>query len=145
MLNFHACLHACPATVRAGKARELAGLEVATLEIVPSELPPFGITFEEAATNLRRLPRMYCEGDGSFVWVSAHDEPPWQIEGNLYDRAGRLLFVDLKGSCPGEELDRLLAACGWPSTGVVFQLVREAIFVDEDEFRRFAANQTRKN
>ena len=139
MLSFHACLHARPAEVRSGPTRRLAGTEIATLAIVPSDLPSFGLSFEEAAAALRELPRMYCEEDGSFVWVSAHGKPAWQVDGNLYDRAGRLLFVDLKGSCPSDALNRLLTACGWPATAVVFQLVREAVFVDEAEFRRHAA------
>ena len=62
----------------------------------------------------------------------------WQIDGNLFDRAGRLLFVDLKGSCPDDQLDRLLSAFGWPATPVMFQLVREAVFLDNAEFRRVA-------
>ena len=61
------------------------------------------------------------------------------MEGNLFDRNGRLLFADLKGSCPDEKLDRLLSAFGWPGTAVMFQLVREAVFLSEPEFRRYAA------
>lgn len=82
---------------------------------------------------------MYCEPDGSFVWVSPAGEPPWQVDGVLYDRGGRLLFVDLKGNCPSTEFDRLLGACGWPAAPVLFQLVRQAVFVEETEFRRLAA------
>jgi len=33
----------------------------------------------------------------------------------------------------------LLTALGWPATAVMFQLTREAVFLDEAEFRRFAA------
>jgi hypothetical protein len=56
----------------------------------------------------------------------------------LFDRNGRLLFVDLKGSCPADQFDRLLSAFGWPETPVMFQLTREAVFLDEVEFRGFA-------
>ena len=95
-------------------------------------------SFEEAADRLKQLARMYCEPDGSFVWASPQGQPPWQVDGNLYDRAGSLLFVDLKGTCPAEEFDRLLAALGWPASKLMFQLVREAVFLDETEFRRHA-------
>jgi hypothetical protein len=81
---------------------------------------------------------MFCEPDGSFVWVSSQGEPAWQVDGNLYDRNERLLFVDLKGTCPPREFDRLLGALGWPSTALMFQLTREAVFLDEAEFRRHA-------
>ena len=143
MLSYHVCLHARPADARTGPVKNLAGLELPTLEVIPAELPPLGASFEEATAALEALPRMYCEPDGSFVWVSSADGAPWQVDGNLYDRAGRLLFVDLKGCSPVSEFDRLLAACGWPATEVIFQLVREAIYLAEPEFRRFAAARLR--
>ena len=96
------------------------------------------ISFEAARTMLSQLPRMFCEADGSFVWVSPQGAPAWQVDGNLYDRNERLLFVDLKGTCPADEFDRLLTALGWPETRLMFQLTREALFLDEAEFRRYA-------
>ncbi len=114
---------------------------VSTLAIAREELQSttFACTFEQATGRLAALERMYCEPDGSFVWVSSQQETPWQVDGNLYDRDGRLLFVDLKGSCPPDAFERLLQALGWPQTAVMFQLTREALFVDEGEFRRLAA------
>lgn len=100
----------------------------------------FFVTFEEAAEALARLPRMFVEPDGSFVWVG--DEPaPWQMDGVLYDRNGRLLYVEVKGCGPAVEFDRFLSALGWPGTPVVFQLAREAVFLEESEFRRFASEE----
>jgi hypothetical protein len=117
----------------------LAGKQVPTLDIDPASLSvPCGCSFEDAAAALAELPRMYCEPDGSFVWVSEQGEPSWQIDGNLYDRDQRLLFVDLKGTCPAHRFDELLRTLGWPETPLVFQFVREAVFVDEAEFRRVA-------
>jgi hypothetical protein len=81
---------------------------------------------------------MFCEADGSFVWVSPHGQRAWQVDGNLYDLGERLLFVDLKGTCPPHQFDRFLAALGWPDTRLMFQLTREAVFLDESEFRRWA-------
>ena len=98
-------------------------------------------SFEETRERLSRLARMYCEPDGSFVWVSSQGEPAWQVDGNLYDLAERLLFVDLKGTCPGEALDQLLTAFGWPAMRVMFQLTREAVFLDEAEFRQWAEDR----
>jgi hypothetical protein len=37
-------------------------------------------------------------------------------------------------------LDRLLEAIGWPAVPVMFQLAREAVFVSDAEFRRYAAS-----
>ena len=141
MYSFFVTLHALPAGATAEAARELAGQTVRTLAVDPQALSTtaFDCSFETARQRLSQLERMYCEGDGSFVWVSPQGGgPAWQVDGNLYDRNERLLFVDLKGTCPSGQFDHLLAACGWPQTKVMFQLTREAVFLDEAEFRRWA-------
>jgi hypothetical protein len=142
MYIFHTTIHARPATAAAGQEIELAGQRVRTLD-VPHEVlggSTFDCTFEVAIEGLSQLERMFCEPDGSFVWVSSQGEPAWQVDGNLYDKNERLLFVDAKGSCPAEQLDRLLTALGWPQTPVMFQLVRQAVLLDEAEFRRVSGD-----
>jgi hypothetical protein len=96
------------------------------------------VGFEEACAALAQLPQMFAEPDGSFVWTSPQSEQSWQVDGVMYDRHERLLFVDLKGVCPRERFDQLLQAFGWPTTPLLFQLSREAVYLDEAEFRRFA-------
>lgn len=118
-VELHVNIHACAAAV--------AEQSAAT----------FDRTFEQVAEALGLLPRMFVEPDGSFVWVSA-GERAWQLDGVLYDGAGRLWYVELKGGCPEAEFDRLLTALGWPKTSVCFQLVREAAWLDEPTFRRYA-------
>ncbi|MFM9066782.1 MAG: hypothetical protein ACKOUR_05540 [Planctomycetota bacterium] len=98
---------------------------------------------------------MYLEPDGSFVWVGEADQAGagdessdggfkpsspsrWQVDGNLYDLHGRLLYIELKGHCPPAMFDQLLSACGWPRQAVLFQLLREAIYLSETDFRRWA-------
>ena len=139
MYRFYVTLHARPASAAPGPAIELADRRLQSLAIAPAELASttFATSFEEARSQLDALPRMYTEPDGSFVWVSPHGDPAWQVDGNLYDRDGRLLFVDLKGTCPGDCFDRLLAALA-PGTATIFQLTREAVFLDEAEFRKHA-------
>jgi hypothetical protein len=139
MLSFHISVHARSPTVTDGDEITLSGQAVRTLSVPQEALAtPFAVSFEEAGAALANLERLFFEPDGSFVWASPRDDAYWQIDGNLFDRAGRLLFVDLKGSCPADQLDRLLSAFGWPATPVMFQLVREAVFLDDGEFRRFA-------
>jgi hypothetical protein len=82
---------------------------------------------------------MYAEPDGSFVWTGPRAGAWWQVDGNASEREGRVLLVDLKGSCPQIEFDRLLGSFGWPRQEFVVQLVRPAVFLDEQTFRRHAA------
>ena len=99
----------------------------------------FGVSFEEASVALAQLPRMFIEPDGSFVWVSSSSEPHWQVGRRcMYDRDERLLFVDLKGTCPATAFDQMLSAVDWPQAPVMLQLMREAVFVDEATFRAIA-------
>ncbi len=139
MYRFRTTIHARPTQIGTGKPMELRGRIFETLGVRPESLSvPLGPSFEQAAASLRDLPRMFVEPDGSFVWVAGDGESRWQVDGNLFDRDGRLIFIELHGECPEPEFDRLLAAFGWPRTPVLFQLSREAVFLDEAEFRRFA-------
>jgi hypothetical protein len=147
MYAFYVSVHARPAEATAGPIVELAGGMYPTLVFPHAALAAttLGITFEEAAAALSKLPRMYCEPDGSLVWVSPHGDPTWQVDGNLFDRAGQLLLVDLKGTCPAAAFGQLLFALGRPRVPLMFQLVREAVFLDEATFRAYAerdANST---
>jgi len=112
----------------------------------PTIVPPpaaAGMTmaadFETALDRLAALERAYVEPDGSFVWVGPGGEGRWQIDGNAYERHGRVLVVETKGTCPEEILDRFLAVWGWPGQALAVQLVRAGVFVDEPTFRRHAA------
>ncbi len=66
----------------------------------PSPLP---ISFEAIADQLTPWPGMYFEMDGSFVWVSTERDEAgvarWQLDGMIYDRAGTVQYVELKGRC----------------------------------------------
>jgi hypothetical protein len=139
MYRFNISIHARPPEAAVGPETDLGGLVVGTLTIPHDAIShPFGISFEAAMERLSGLERLFVEPDGSFFWGSPHDGPRWQLDGSLFDRNGRLLFVDLKGSCPAAEFDLLLSTLGWPETTLAFQLVREAVFLAEPEFRRWA-------
>jgi len=141
MLTFHISIHARGSEVAGGRDVQLDRGVFRALAVPQAALAtPFQISFEETGAALEQLDRMFFEPDGSFVWTSPRGEAAWQVDGNLFDRSGRLLFVDLKGSCPSEQFDRLLSALGSPATPLMFQLVREAVFLDEQEFRRHAAS-----
>lgn len=116
-----------------------------TLQIPKDSLAaPMTIGFDDAFERLAAIERMFAEPDGSFVWACSASpatpgEPRWQVDGNAFDREGRVVLVDLKGRCPATEFDRLLAAFGWPGQPLAMELVRPAVVLDEETFRRHAA------
>jgi hypothetical protein len=145
LLTFHATLHVRSREVSPGITLELRGTPLETLIVPPAALAePFATSFEQAVAALQSLERMFVEPDGSFVWVSSADtvgkQAAWQLDGNLFDRNGRLLMVDMKGSCAEADFDRLLAVLGWPATSLMFELTREAVFLDESHFRQYASH-----
>src|ERR1700690_2447451 len=108
MLSFQIAIHARSPEVADGLEVSLGGDSVRTLNAPPAALTAqLPVTFEQTGEALSKLERLYFEPDGSFVWVSGKEEPKWQVDGNLFDRDGRLLFVDLKGSCPNDRFDLL--------------------------------------
>ena len=146
--RFHVSIHPLPSHPKYDSPRVVREMTVAPLRITPEAIQvPFAISFEEAAERLERLPRMFLEPDGAFVWVSPSHGPnaeldpsqKWQVDGVLYDREQRLMFVDLKGECSQSAWTQLLTAMGSEQTPLMFQLVREAIFLDEPAFRTVCA------
>ena len=141
---FEITLQARPAEAAAGPPFTDAWGTWPTLDVPKEALAiPLAIGFDAALERLAAIERLYVEPDGSFVWSCSRTSDAaagawWQVDGNAYDRDGRVLLVDLKGSCPPEEFDRLLAAFGWPAEPFMVQLVRAAVFVDEATFRRHA-------
>jgi hypothetical protein len=150
MFTFQATLHARSSEVTPGISLEFRGVRLTTLIVPPAALAhPFAVSFEDAAKSLELLARMFVEPDGSFVWVSANaiaadTTQHWQLDGNLFDRNGRLLMVDLKGTCDEADFDRLLSVFGWRTTPIMFQLTREAVFLDEANFRTYARRPNSK-
>jgi hypothetical protein len=112
----------------------------------------FACTWEDAATALEALPRMIFELDGSFVLSGERERAQasravlgpglpftrWQVDGHLFDFAGRLHRLELHGHCPPAAFDELLLTVGWPQQPLLFEMVREGLSVDEQEFRRRA-------
>lgn len=138
MFRFHCSVHSQPREVSEGTPVQLPEGSVTPLAVRQDKVTaPMSVSFEQAYESLSQLPRMFIELDGSFVWVSSAAETKWQVDGNLYDRAGVLMFVDLKGYCPSSRFDELVRVFrgGAP---LMFQLVRHALYVSEVEFRRVA-------
>lgn len=139
LLAFEISLHALAGDAAAAASYRDAWGEWPTLEVPHAALAvPLAVSFDEAFDRLARIERMFAEPDGSFVWASPREGLSWQVDGNAFERQGRVLLVDLKGSCPEAAFDRLLAAFGWPDQAMMMQLVRPAVFLAEETFRRHA-------
>ena len=136
--GFHITLHARPPGDWPVNIGVVDGVAASTLEIPPSALcHPLPRSFEEAFVSLERLPRFFIEPDGSFVWVGdREDQSTWQLDGMLYDRHGRLLYLELKGDCPFGAFGDFLTSCGGEPSLFVVQLVRHAVVMEATEFAR---------
>lgn len=136
---FDVSVHALSAEAKPARSHRDAWGEWTTLDVPRTSLAtPLAMGFDTALDRLAALERMYVEPDGSFVWTSRREGLSWQVDGNAAERDGRVLLIDLRGSCPPDDFDRLLAAWGWPAQALMFQLVRPAVFLDEPTFRRHA-------
>jgi len=108
---------------------------------------PLAVTWEDAAAMLEQLPRMIFEPDGAFVVSGSFEQPGssstqaqeahrWQVDGHLFDFAGRLHRMELRGRCPDEAFDALLRCVGWPAQALAFEMVRAGTRVAEAKFRQ---------
>lgn len=139
LFAFEITLHARASGAAPGGSHTDAWGTWPVLEVPHAALSqPMAVFFDDFLSRLDALERMFAEPDGSFVWASAREGLAWQVDGNAFERDGRLLLVDLKGSCPESAFDRLLEACGWPAQPLMVQLVRPAVFLEEQTFRRHA-------
>lgn len=119
--TFHVSIHAAPGTGDA--ASRLA-------------------SFDGAYAALERLPRMFIEPDGAFVWTGEESGGRWQLEGVLYDAGSALSHVVLRGDCPPAMLDVVLAALRPPGTPLAIHLLERGETADEAAFRRMLQGDT---
>ena len=69
------------------------------VQIYPQPDVPCAQSFEGLVEAMQGLPGMYFEMDGSFVWVDHACSPAKQMDAMVYDRDGRLAYVEVKGDC----------------------------------------------
>ena len=137
MTPFHVTIHTLPAAHTQGETVEILGRRLQTLQVPQAQLgTPFEVTFEEVVDAFEQLPRMFAEPDGSFVWRGSVSTGDWQLDGQLSDRNGQLIYAEVKGTATQSILDQLLGALGWPETPLVFQFVQAGVLVDETELRK---------
>ena len=138
LYRFRISIHARPPGEIPSRSIRLDGTEYQMLQLEPAQRTrPLQISFEEAVERLEQLPRMFVEPDGSFVWVGQQDASTWQLDGCLYDRDQHIVYVDVAGTCSPQQFDLLLSTFGWPDAPLIFQVVQQAVFLDERNFRNY--------
>lgn len=137
---FDISLHPLPRGAEAGPRHEDDWGAWMTL-VAPREVlhEPFATPYDEALERFAALERMVVEPDGALLCTAGVAEGAWQIDGTAWELGGRLLRVDLRGTCPVAMFDGLLGACGWPDQRMLVQLVRPAVFLAEATFRSHAS------
>ena len=137
MLKLDLSIHARPDAAMLAEPIEVNGQLVRPIaNRSDATRPPFAISFEQAAERITALDAMiHLEPDGWFIWHSPKGEQPvWQINGNLYDRNGRVLYVPLRGACPEATFRRLLAALAkHPEDDLMFELTHAGVYVGWDD------------
>lgn len=138
MLKFHCIVHRAPELKRCGPRVMVNGHEIEPLAL-SAPPPALPVTFDVAAQQLTAIEGLHLEPDGWFVWGRRSGGHRWQVDGQLTDGGERLEFVELRGRCPEEALDVLLAALGSAREEPLVQLVREGVYVDLPTFKRVSA------
>jgi hypothetical protein len=135
--HLHIYSPAADTSTSAGPLLIVGGLPLAT-RIVDSGTwtSRFAITFEQALDQLQPLDRMFIELDGSFVWrdqwpdASKVLKANWQLDGMIYDQAGRIQRLEVKGDAPLAVWEELFAVFGWPQQPLLAQLVDHQSWID---------------
>lgn len=69
---------------------------------------PIGGRFEAAAERLQKMDRLVFEPDGSFAWADRASGA--EVTGIVYDAAGRIQYVELRGRLPMGSWRAIVAA-----------------------------------
>ncbi len=147
MTAFHFHLHASPESTSLSDdgfqslpSIQFNGHDVAAWNIAHIERYSMAVSFEEVEQSMSQLPRMFFEMDGSFVWRGQYGrvqhinsserdvEQSWQIDGMVYDVAGRVSRVELKGDCQLEQFQELVERLQ-PAESLVAYLIDQSCFV----------------
>ncbi len=136
---FHIALHALPSAVTLGPEACHDGINLRLVLVAAHDLQePLETSFEDAIARLNTLSRMFTEPDGSFTWGSDPREPSsWRLDGCLFDRDGRLMYVELKGACSFAAWRNLIVQLCPSSQPLLIQWIERGVFTNELEFRNW--------
>lgn len=71
-------------------------------------LPPLALSFESLLDSTVQWTGLSYEMDGSFVWVGkgGPNAARWKMDGMIYDRAGIIQYIEVKGICDSNSWKR---------------------------------------
>jgi len=131
-MSVHLVVHAAPERMLTCSEVTLGGHSLEALSLPTSWLSrPLAVSFDEVLSRLEQLPRLYIEPDGSFIWIGPTGPAEWKIDGQLHDSASGLMTIELKVEGDSPDLCAIFHCLDWPAESLVFQLVREGIYVDD--------------
>lgn len=134
--TLHVTIHAYPDASPPRRDVKLRGRIVPALEVTSDRFhQPLPVTFDHVLSALERLPRLFIEPDGSFIWIGPTGPDEWKFDGQLHDSTGGLMTMELKVSGHNPDWDQLLSCLNWPETRLAFELVREGVYLDESGLR----------
>ena len=97
------------------------------------------MAFEEFEQMVRDEAGMFFEPDGSWVWRGSEATRRWQLDGQLYDRHGQVVYLELKGwpsVAAWRRLTQWLVTAARESRQPVVHWVREGRWSDLREVER---------
>lgn len=138
MRTFHAVVHRSSERTARERTVSLLDTSARVLDFTSDQLhEPWPIDFQTAFDRLERLPRMYIEMDGAWVWVGqASDGTAWQMDGLLNDSPRGLMTLEIKGRLPRAAWEEFRGQLVTSAETLVFQLMQEGVYLSEAEFAR---------
>ncbi len=131
---FRVSIHTANRVLPLGELQQCEGVSVPSLQCEPSHLTPLMLDFDVMLKQLDEQPRCYVEPDGSFVCRGERQGRAWSWEGNLYEGAGVVQYIDLWGACPAAALQPLWRLL--PNHPVI-QVSHAALYLDSNHFHQW--------
>jgi hypothetical protein len=121
---------------------DLGGPDTTSLDTTHPAFGPssgWDMAFEEFEQLVGDEAGMFFEADGSWVWTGSEATRRWQLDGQLYDRHGRVIYLELKGwpsVAAWRRLGQWLVAAAREPRQLVVHWVREGRWSDLGEVER---------
>lgn len=108
----------------------------------------FEMAFDEFLEKMNRLPTMFMELDGSFVWRGEGgngesgdggrdddgEDGAWQVDGVVAEKNERVAFLEVKGAGSRAPFKQILELLEWPKQTVCFELPRQGTRCTAEQF-----------